>query len=88
MKILDDLWELLQAIWALLTIKWFWIIVGVSFLVLFLPFLSIYLLLILPWPFNTLGLIGIVIGWGIAAGYKDWILARIKEEKVKSKDES
>lgn len=88
MKILDTLWEILQAIWILLHIKWYWIIVGISFLVLFVPFLSIMLFLILPWPFNTLALIGVIIGWGIAAGYKDWIVAKIKEENVKSEEES
>ena len=47
------------------------------------PFLLIILILNLPPPLNFLSTILIVIAWGVVAGYKDWIIAKAKEEKQK-----
>ena len=77
--------EILESVWVILTFKWYWIIVGVALLVLLVPLVCLMLFLVLPSPFNALSLLGIIIAWGIAAGYKDWILLKIKEEKRKAR---
>jgi len=39
-------------------------------------------MLFLPATAKAIALFGIIIGWGIAGGYKDWIQARRKEGKL------
>ncbi|MEM2589548.1 MAG: hypothetical protein QXT44_07125 [Candidatus Bathyarchaeia archaeon] len=80
----ESIVEFLQILRVILTTKWYWILVGFSLLIVLGPFVGIFLFLILPSPFNLIALVALVITWGIAAGYKDWITAKIKEEKVKA----
>jgi len=35
----------------------------------------------LPAPFNMVAVICLVLAWGVAAGYKEWVLSKTKEEE-------
>jgi len=75
--------ETLSVLWSILTSRWYWIIVTMACAIVITPFLLIILILNLPPPLNFLSTILIVIAWGVVAGYKDWIIAKAKEEKQK-----
>lgn len=71
---------------SLLKEKWLWIIiVSLIFMVLF-SFTLVWILLLLPEPFNLAAFMTFIIAWGIASGYKDWILSRKKEETKKKRN--
>jgi len=72
-----------ESIFQLLFSKWLWIIILGGIACLLLGFVVVYMILVLPPPWRGLFMIGIVIGWGVVAGYKDWRLFRSKEEQVK-----
>jgi len=82
---MGSLREGLSLIWSVLTSRWYWIIVTTATAVIITPFLLLILIVNLPTPYNFLSIFAIVIAWGIVAGYKDWIIARAKEEKQKIK---
>ena len=65
----------------ILTEKWFWIVVLLLSIVIVGALLLVYLIVLLPFPFNTILTILLVVGWGIAAGYKEWIMSKSKEKK-------
>jgi len=75
--------ETLSTIWTIATSRWYWIIVTMTFAIVVTPFLLILLILSLPPPLNFLSTILVVIAWGVVAGYKDWIIAKAREEKQK-----
>jgi len=77
--------ETLSILRSILTSRWYWIIVISASSIIITPFLIIILIISLPTPFNLLATIGIIIAWGIVGGYKDWIIAKAKEEKQKIK---
>lgn len=64
---------------SILTEKWLWIIIVLLSLIIVLPFAIVLLILFLPFPFNTMATICLIIGWGIAAGYKEWVMSKRKE---------
>jgi len=66
---------------SILTEKWLWIIIIVLSLILVLPLAIVLLILYLPFPLNTVAIACLIIGWGIAAGYKEWVISKRKEEK-------
>jgi len=66
---------------SILTEKWLWIIIIVLSLIVVLPFVIVLFIVFLPFPYNTVATICLVIGWGIAAGYKEWVMSKGKEEK-------
>lgn len=63
--------------------KWLWVVILLLIVVMVGPLLIVYLILLLPFPFNTISTIFLVVGWGAAAGYKEWIRAKREEEKNK-----
>jgi hypothetical protein len=70
--------------WLLLN-KWLWItIIGVS-MVLTLPLVVVYGILVLPLTYRGVATLLIVIGSGIASGFKDWVISKRKEERMKIK---
>jgi hypothetical protein len=75
--------EALSVLWSIVTSRWYWMIVAMAGAIVITPFLLIILIINLPPPLNFLSTILIVIAWGVAAGYKDWIIAKAKEEKQK-----
>ena len=68
--------------WLLLN-WWLWItILGMS-AILIGPFITIYALLAMPSEYRGLATVLIIVGWGFAAGYKDWVISKRREERVK-----
>jgi len=65
----------------LLESKWLWITIAGMILVTLIPWYAIYVILLLPSPINAIVVWSLIIGWGVAAGYKDWQLYKKKEEK-------
>ncbi|MEM3697924.1 MAG: hypothetical protein QXQ94_10615 [Candidatus Bathyarchaeia archaeon] len=65
----------------MLSEKWLWIIIVLIIIVFTLPGVVVWFILTLPIELKFLSTILIIIGWGIAAGYKDWILAKRQEEE-------
>lgn len=63
--------------------KWFWITILAMILVVFGSMLIIYCILLLPYPLNTIGILGLVLLWGVVSGYKEW-LRKEKEREIKS----
>lgn len=73
----------MSSVRSILSSKWFWIIVLIGCLVLLTPFILVFIILLLPFPYNTIATAGIIVAWGIVAGYKDWVLAKKKEMEKK-----
>jgi hypothetical protein len=67
---------------AILTSGWFWTIVILITLIMVLPFIFILLILMIDHPLlRAAATLTIVICWGAAAGYADWVLAKNKRER-------
>jgi len=66
---------------SILSEKWFWIIVISVLLVVSIPLVVVWVILQLPFPYNLIATILIVITWGVASGYKDWVMTKRKEEE-------
>ena len=60
---------------------WLWVVVFALIAILVLPLLIVWVILSLPDYMKLVATILIVIGWGVAAGYKDWIVARRHEDE-------
>jgi hypothetical protein len=60
--------------------KWLWIIILSLILITVGSFLIVYLILILPFPLNTILFVGLLILWGVVSGYKEWL----KKEREKA----
>jgi len=67
--------------------RWFWVIVIALVSILIIPFFIAMFILILPPDLRLVMTLLLVVGWGIAAGYKDWVLSKRKEEKKKQPSE-
>lgn len=80
-KLMGSLRENLKILREILTSKWYWIIVSIGIAVFLTPYILVLVILYLPSPFNAIMTIGIIIAWGIVAGYKDWIISKKKEER-------
>jgi len=65
----------------ILTERWLWIIILIIFLIIATPLAVLWIILNLPFPFNTIAIILLVILWGVVAGYKEWIIEKRKEEE-------
>lgn len=66
--------------WLLLN-RWFWIIILGCWAVVIGPLIVMSIMISLPAPLNALGVFGLIIGWSVASGYKDWVQARRQEQK-------
>lgn len=60
--------------------KWIWIIIGVCILVLVGPCVLMWVILQMPDVLRASSVWFIIFGWGIAAGYKDWLMDAKKRE--------
>jgi hypothetical protein len=64
--------------------KWLWIIIGAGCTIVIVPFLIMFVALSSsPWVGATI-MILVIIGGGIAGGYKEWSLHKRKEEKARA----
>jgi hypothetical protein len=62
--------------------KWVWIIIGASIALGVVPLLVILLLFEVPGFLGAFLVWAIIFSWGIAAGYKDWVVDRRKRERL------
>lgn len=63
--------------------RWLWItIFGMSAIVIG-PFIALFGMLALPMQYRGLATFAIIFAWSIAAGYKDWVISKRQEEKLK-----
>lgn len=63
--------------------KWLWVIIGAAVAIIVFPFLILITLLRSPpWLSATITIL-IIAAWGIAGGYKDWLIHKRKLEKTK-----
>jgi len=61
--------------------RWLWTIVLAVILVVTLPFLIIMVILYLPPEARLVATVLIIVGWGVAAGYREWVTSKRKEER-------
>ena len=73
-------------IFDLLCEKWLWITILCSIIIVAGPLLVAFILTLPPELIMT-SITLILIGSGIASGYKDWIIAKSKKQKIKRKVE-
>lgn len=78
---MDSVRETFSALWATLTSRWYWFIVAAAALIVAGPYFMLMLIISLPPPWNAITVFLLIGGWGVAAGYKDWIIFKSKEEK-------
>jgi amino acid transporter len=64
-----------------LTERWLWIIIITVCLVIATPLAVVWVILNLPFPFNTIAIILLVVLWGVVAGYKEWVIEKRKEKE-------
>lgn len=65
--------------------RWFWIIVVSAALIIIIPLIVIWTIFYLPPELKLVATIFIVILWGVASGYKDWVISKRKSEEEKGK---
>jgi hypothetical protein len=65
--------------------RWLWITIMGAAAVLTLPFIVIFGMLVLPPTYRAVATLLIVVGSGVAGGYKDWVISKRREEKMKIK---
>jgi uncharacterized membrane protein len=67
--------------------KWTWIIILSIISIIVLPLVVVWCILQLP-PIGALvATIVIILLWGVASGYKDWVIAKHKEEAARREKE-
>jgi len=64
--------------------EWTWVIVISTFLILVVPLIVVWTLVQLSPEFRLVATIAILVLWGVVSGYKEWIIAKRKEEKRES----
>lgn len=69
----------------ILSDRWFWIIIVSAALIIIIPLIVVWTIFYLPPELKLLATICIVILWGVASGYKDWIISKRKSEEQKDK---
>jgi len=63
--------------------KWLWIIIGGMAAIVILPLAIMSIILLSPSWLATVITIFVIIGWGVAGGYKEYLLHKRKQEKAK-----
>jgi len=61
--------------------KWTWIVILSIVLVLVVPLIVVWTVLQMAPEFRVVATISIIVLWGIFSGYKDWVIAKRKEEE-------
>ena len=79
----DWLREIKEILDVTLFNRWLWIIIGAMCTIVMVPFFIMFIALSSsPWVSTTVVIL-VIIGSGIAGGYKEWALHKQKEEKTK-----
>ncbi len=63
--------------------RWLWIIIFGLSAIMIGPFIALFGILALPIPYRGFATFAIIFGWGIAAGYKDWVISKRRSEKLR-----
>lgn len=63
--------------------KWFWITVLSVSLIVTVPFIAVWGILYLPPVWALVATIGIIILWGVASGYKDYVVSKRRQSEEK-----
>jgi len=63
--------------------RWVWIIILSVSAIIIIPLLTVLFILELSPELKIVATILIVVLWGVAAGYKDWVKAKREEEEKK-----
>ena len=61
--------------------KWTWIVILSIVLVLVVPLIVVWAVLQMASEFRVVATISIIVLWGVVSGYKDWVIAKRKEEE-------
>lgn len=61
--------------------KWTWIVILSIVLVLVVPLIVVWTVLQMAPEFRVVATISIIVLWGVISGYKDWVIAKRKEEE-------
>lgn len=67
---------------GILTERWVWIIILSLIAILVVPLIVVLVILALPPLLKVAATIGIVVLYGIAAGYKEWVINKREKQKV------
>ena len=73
------------ALTLILTEKWLWIIILGIIAIIAIPLVVVWIILNLPPVLRLVATVFIIIGWGIAAGYRDWVMSKRREEERAAK---
>lgn len=68
---------------SILSEEWLWITILALIVILIGPILIIWFILALPGELKLVATILIIVGWGVAGGYKDWLTERRRREEEK-----
>jgi hypothetical protein len=61
--------------------KWFWIIVLAVGLIVIVPFIIITIILEMPPYLRVVGVVLLVLCWGVAGAFKDWTKEKREQEQ-------
>jgi uncharacterized membrane protein len=63
--------------------RWVWIIILSVFAVIVIPLVTVWFILQLSPELKIVATFLIIVLWGVAAGYKDWVKTKREEEEKK-----
>jgi hypothetical protein len=68
--------------------KWFWIVVLALITIILTPFIIVGVMLNLPPIFRVVGMVLLVLCWGVAGAYKEWTKSKREEEEKMQKSKA
>ena len=86
MEFLEKVKLALEDVYVVLFNAWLWVIIGVSIAIMVTPIIIVLAFFYLPQPLQVVATILVVVGWGVAGGYKEWASHRQKEEKIRIRE--
>ena len=79
--------DFIETMKATLLNKWLWIIIGSMCAVAAMPLVVLLVMMVVPAWLSEIIAISVIIGWGVAGGYKDYLLHKRKSEEARSRGE-
>lgn len=61
--------------------RWTWIVVVGMILILVVPLIVVWTIIQMPPELRLVATISIIVLWGVVAGYKDWVIAKRREQE-------
>lgn len=61
--------------------KWFWLILLALVSIILVPFILLTIILNLPPILRVVATVFLVVTWGVAAAYRDWLREKREQEK-------